>query len=43
MYIVPIIIRDDLDDEEEKLKKLLETNFGRIKNDSNKMRKVAID
>lgn len=37
------IIRDDLDDEEEKLKKLLATNFGRIKNDQNKMRKVAVE
>ncbi|MFW2487572.1 antA/AntB antirepressor family protein [Clostridium chromiireducens] len=40
---VPIIIRDDLDDEEEKLKKLLATNFGRVKNDPNKMRKVAVE
>lgn len=40
---VPIIIRDDLDDEDEKLKKLLATNFGRIKNDPNKMRKVAVE
>jgi len=28
---------------EEKLKKLLATNFGRIKNDPNKMRKVAVE
>jgi len=39
---VPVIIREDLDDEDEKLKKLLATNFGRIKNDPAKQRKVAV-
>lgn len=40
---VPVIIREDLDTEEEKLKKLLATNFGRIKNDPTKQRKVAVE
>lgn len=38
---VPVIIREDLDDEDEKLKKLLATNFGRTKNDPAKQVKVA--
>ncbi|MSU01377.1 hypothetical protein [Tissierella pigra] len=36
------MIREDLEDEDEKLKKLLATNFGRMKNDPNKQRKVAV-
>lgn len=40
---VPVIIREDLDTEEEKLKKLLATNFGRMKNDPTKQRKVAVE
>ncbi|CAK7084373.1 hypothetical protein [Tissierella sp.] len=39
---VPVIIREDLEDEDEKLKKLLATNFGRMKNDPSKQRKVAV-
>lgn len=39
---VPVIIREDLDDEDEQLKKLLATNFGRMKNDPVKQRKVAV-
>jgi len=39
---VPVIIREDLDDEDEKLKKLLASNFGRIRNDPTKQRKVAV-
>lgn len=38
---VPVIIREDLDDEDEKLKKLLATNFMRQKNDPAKQVKVA--
>lgn len=38
---IPVIIREDLDDEDEKLKKLLATNFGRTKNDPAKQVKVA--
>ena len=37
---VPVIIREDLDDEDEKLKLLLATNFGRTKNDPAKQRKI---
>lgn len=40
---VPVIIREDLDDEDEKLKKLLATNFGRTKNDPIKQVKVAAE
>lgn len=39
---VPVIIREDLEDEDEQLKKLLATNFGRMKNDPTKQRKVAV-
>ncbi|EQC1535435.1 ParB N-terminal domain-containing protein [Clostridium botulinum] len=38
--LVPVIIREDLDNEEEKLKKLLATNFGRLKNNPVKQGKV---
>lgn len=40
---VPVIIREDLDDEDEKLKKLLATNFGREKNSPAKQVKVAAE
>ena len=40
---VPVIIREDLVTEEEKLKKLLATNFGRTKNDTAKQRKVVVE
>ena len=40
---IPVIIREDLDDEDEKLKKLLATNFGRTKNDPAKQVKVAAE
>ena len=36
--LVPIMIRDDLTDENEKLKLLLAANFGRTKNDDAKQR-----
>lgn len=39
---IPVIIREDLSDEDEKLKKLLATNFGRQKNSPEKQRKVAV-
>ncbi len=39
--LVPIMIRDDLTDENEKLKLLLAANFGRTKNDDAKQRKIA--
>jgi len=39
---VPVIIDEGLNDEEEKLKKLLAANFGRTKNDPVKQRKVAV-
>ena len=38
--LVPVIIREDLVDENEKLKKLLATNFGREKNDPVKQGRV---
>ncbi|MFL0194437.1 ParB N-terminal domain-containing protein [Clostridium sp. WILCCON 0269] len=38
--LVPVIIREDLIDESEKLKKLLATNFGRLKNSPVKQGKV---
>ena len=39
--LVPIRIREDLIDEDKKLKVLLAANFGRSKNDDRKQRKVA--
>ena len=41
--IVPIRIREDLIDEDIKLKVLLAANFGRSKNDDKKQRKVAVE
>ncbi len=41
--LVPIMIRDDLTDENEKLKLLLAANFGRTKNDETKQRKIATE
>ena len=41
--LIPVIIQEDLISEEEKLKKLLASNFGRLKNDENKQRKVAVE
>lgn len=41
--IVPIRIREDLIDEDKKLKVLLAANFGRSKNDESKQRKVAVE
>lgn len=41
--LVPIMIRDDLIDENEKLKLLLAANFGRTKNDDAKQRKIATE
>ena len=41
--LVPIMIRDDLTDENEKLKLLLAANFGRTKNDDVKQRKIAVE
>lgn len=38
--LLPVIIREDLDNEDEKLKKLLATNFGRLKNNPIKQGKV---
>ena len=38
--LIPVIIREDLIDEDEKLKKLLATNFGRLKNNPIKQGKV---
>lgn len=43
LKIVPIRIREDLIDEEKKLKVLLAANFGREKNDEAKQRKVAVE
>lgn len=40
---VPIRIREDLIDEDKKLKVLLAANFGRSKNDDKKQRKIAIE
>ena len=37
---VPVIIREDLEDEDEQLKKLLATNFGRLKNNPVKQGRV---
>lgn len=39
--LVPVMIREDLTQEDEKLKILLAANFGRLKNDESKQRKVA--
>ncbi len=41
--MIPIRIREDLIDENKKLKVLLAANFGRSKNDDKKQRKVAIE
>jgi len=41
--LVPVIIREDLNNEEEKLKQLLITNFRRDENDPIKQRKVAVE
>ncbi|MPM10610.1 hypothetical protein SDC9_56942 [bioreactor metagenome] len=41
--MVPVIIQETLEDEDEKLRKLLAANFGRLKNDENKQRKVAVE
>ena len=43
MKMVPIRIREDLIDEDKKLKVLLADNFGRTKNDEEKQRKVAVE
>ena len=43
MKMVPIRIREDLIDEDKKLKVLLAANFGRTKNDESKQRKVAVE
>lgn len=43
MKMVPIRIREDLIDEDKKLKVLLADNFGRTKNDEAKQRKVAVE
>lgn len=41
--MVPIRIREDLIDDDKKLKVLLAANFGRSKNDDKKQRKVAVE
>lgn len=41
--LVPVIIREDLVDEDEKLKKLLATNFGREKNDPVKQGRIITE
>lgn len=41
--MIPIRIREDLIDEEKKLKVLLAANFGRNKNNESKQRKVAVE
>ena len=41
--MVPVRIREDLIDEDKKLKVLLAANFGRSKNDESKQRKVAVE
>ena len=40
---LPVIIREDLTDEDEKLKILLAANFGRHKNDDKKQRRIAAE
>ncbi|MDM0529532.1 ParB/RepB/Spo0J family partition protein [Clostridium perfringens] len=41
--LVPVIIREDLVDEDEKRKKLLATNFGRLENNPMKQSKVITE
>lgn len=41
--LVPVMIREDLTEEDEKLKILLSANFGRLKNNEAKQRKVALE
>ena len=41
--LVPVIIREDLIDEDEKLKKLLATNFGRLENNPMKQSRVITE
>ena len=41
--MIPIRIREDLIDEDKKLKVLLAANFGRSKNNESKQRKVAVE
>lgn len=41
--MIPIRIREDLIDDDKKLKVLLAANFGRSKNDDKKQRKVAVE
>lgn len=41
--LIPAIMREELLDENEKLKILLAANFGRTKNDESKQRKVAVE
>lgn len=41
--MIPVRIREDLIDEDKKLKVLLAANFGRSKNDESKQRKVAVE
>jgi len=41
--LIPVMIREDLVDEDKKLKVLLAANFGRLKNDDIKQRKVAVE
>lgn len=41
--LVPVMIREDLIEEDDKLKILLAANFGRTKNDESKQRKVAVE
>ena len=40
IQLIPVIIKEDLIEEDEKLKKLLATNFGRLKNDPVKQGRV---
>ena len=41
--LIPVIIREDLVDEDEKLKKLLATNFGRLENNPMKQSRVITE
>lgn len=41
--MIPVRIREDLIDEDKKLKVLLAANFGRSKNSESKQRKVAVE
>ena len=41
--LVPVMIKEDLTDENEKLKLLLVANFGRTKNDEAKQRKIVVE